>query len=319
MDRRGTGRWLLVALSIFSLVLLTAQHASAYFLGDAADYVVFGFGTGSTVQLGQGPLTINGNVAVGQGADLTLGGSNVVVNGQIFYYDPIVSGTNTPGGFSASGGPFSLNGSACSNTATCLGTGQVIQDSATVGQAQTDLLNLYASVKGLSATAGSPTGNLTGTFAWTGNGGTNVASLTNFDYKSGDTLTLNGGANDFFIFNITDNWNMSSGSDITLNGVSSDHVLFNLLKTADGGGGEDIGQSGSANGKGIILALDRNVTMKGNPWIGRIFTDSDKTTHLFSSFELNKPAQVPQPAGILLLGSGLAGLAFIRRKVRTKS
>jgi hypothetical protein len=285
-------------------------------LGNASNFAVYGFGTGFTDQLGVGPITVNGNVGVGPGGDSSLEGNNVVITGRLYYSSTAIAGTN----FSTSGGPWTINGSTqnsgtdATNLANWKANGSIVDNSAIASNAKTDLLNLYAAAKVLSATAGAPTGSLSSDFTWTGNGGTNVATLTSFNYSSGDVLTLNGSANDEFILNISGGWNMSGSAEIVLGpNVSADHVLFNVLQSADGGTGVDIGASGSSLGYGILMALDRNITFDtpGGEWNGRLFSDTTKTLHLFSDATVNQPTpptSVPIPAS---LPAGLAGLAAI--------
>ncbi len=271
---------------------------------------MYGSGTGFTDELQPGALTVNGNVGVGPGGDSLLGGSGVDVSGQLIYSDAISSGN-----FTAQGGPISINGSTFNLSGTTadqiangLAAGQLVQNSSIALQTETDLQSLYASVKGLSATAGAPSGNLSSTLTWNGSAGNNVASLTSFNYKSGDTLTLDGGASSYFIFNISGGWSMSAGAKIILGAnVSPDHVLFNLLQSADGGTGVDVTANGSATGEGVILALDRDITFDtpSGGWTGRLFSDSGNTIHLFSEATINQPVVVPEAttliSGALLL------------------
>jgi hypothetical protein len=297
---------------------------AAFSLGDGVNFAVYGFGTGFTDQLQPGALTVNGNVGVGPGGNSILGGSGVKISGQLIYSDSISSGN-----FSASGGPISINGSTfnlagttANQIANGLAAGQLVQSSSIASQTKTDLQNLYGSVKALSATAGAPSGALSSSFTWSGSGGNNVATLSSFGYSAGDTLTLNGTASDYFIFDISGGWSMSSGANIVLGAnVSPDHVLFNLLQTADGGTGADVTASGSATGLGVILALDRNITFDtpGGGWTGRLFSDTDKTIHLFSEATINQPVVVPEATtfiagALLLLPLGASTLRILRRK-----
>src|SRR5207248_1915932 len=135
----------------------------------AANFAVYGFGPSFTDQLQPGALTVNGNVGVGHGGDATLGGANVVISGQLIYADPITSSN-----FSASGGPISIHGSTFNLSGTTsqqiangIAAGQLVVNSAIAGTtgAEQDLKNLYAAVKGLSATSGSPTGALASDFS----------------------------------------------------------------------------------------------------------------------------------------------------------
>ena len=79
-----------------------------------------------------------------------------------------------------------------------------------------------------------------------------------------------------------------------LNDALPDQVLFDMLETANGGLGTGVTQSGSANGQGIILALDRDITMMGNPFAGRLSSDTDETIPLFSEL-YDQPADDAGP------------------------
>jgi hypothetical protein len=312
------------SVAVLPLMVQVTAHA-AFSLGEGVNFAVYGFGTGFTDQLQPGALTVNGNVGVGPGGDSLLGGAGVVISGQLVY-----SGTISAANFSASGGPITINGSTFNLSGTTatqiangLAAGQLLQNNPVALQTMTDLENLYTSVKGLSVTAGAPSGALTSDFLWNGNGGDNVASLTSFGYSSGDTLTLNGSASDYFVFNISGGWSMSGDAEIILGAnVNPDHVLFNMLKTADGGTGADATASGGSVGFGVILGLDRNITFDtpSGGWTGRLFSDSDKTIHLFSHATINQPnpGPVPEPGTASLAALAIAVLA-LRRKLRILS
>jgi hypothetical protein len=325
MKRNLAPSGLALLLATGFVVGWASRVQAAFSLGDGVNFAVYGFGSGFTDQLQPGAVTVNGNVGVGPGGNSILGGANVVISGQLIYSDPITSAN-----FSASGGPIKINGSAfnlagstTTQIANGLAAGQLVQNSSMASQTKTDLQTLYSSVAGLSATAGAPSGALASSLTWNGSGGNNVASLSSFGYSSGDTLTLNGSASDYFIFNISGGWSMSGSANIVLGAnVSPDHVLFNLLETANGGTGADVTASGSSTGFGVILALDRNITfdLPGGDWTGRLFSDTDKTIHLFSEATINQPVlPVPEATtfiagALLLLPLGASTLRILRRK-----
>jgi hypothetical protein len=69
--------------------------------------------------------------------------------------------------------------------------------------------------------------NLTRSVTLTGNGGVNVVSVNSVRYN-GDTLTLDGGANDVFIFNVAGRFNFANSRVVLTGGVTANHVLFNF-------------------------------------------------------------------------------------------
>jgi hypothetical protein len=187
--------------------------------------------------------------------------------------------------------------------------------------------SLYAAVEGLAATSGAPSGDLTGNTTWNGLlGVNNVADIDKLSFGDGDTLTLTGDADTYFIFNIKNEFAMTGTAQIVLGGgLTPDHVLFNMLKDGDGGdAGKNVTVSGTSIGFGTILALDRNVTFnsdsgKTSTWTGRVFgDDSGKTISFGQAVVLNQPdfqapGRTPEPpSAVLLLTAMLVGLGIHR-------
>ncbi len=102
-------------------------------------------------------------------------------------------------------------------------------------------------------------GNVTKSLMVTGNGGTNVIAIHALDYRD-KTLTLTGGANDVFIFNVAAGFTFTQ-SKIQLNGgVTADHVLFNIATK-----GADVELAGASSViNGTFLAPHREVIYKGH-------------------------------------------------------
>jgi hypothetical protein len=86
--------------------------------------------------------------------------------------------------------------------------------------------------------------------------------------NNGETLTLSGGPNDVFIFNVHGDLELNGNSRIVLDGVAAAHVLWNFPSATSHNGGSDHGGDnieGDANAVlfGTILAPDRSVKWEG--------------------------------------------------------
>jgi hypothetical protein len=79
--------------------------------------------------------------------------------------------------------------------------------------------------KGLTATQ--TFGNINRTLTITGNGGLNVIDVANIQNA---TLTINGSANDYFVFNVSGQIQTNQVMSLT-GGVTASHILWNLTGT----------------------------------------------------------------------------------------
>jgi len=156
----------------------------------------------STLGWNSGPVA--GNVLFGGGLHAGLSGGNNggITNGGKLFHDAsaIISGSLQ--------NPITL---------------QLVPDSVTANAAAiAENVSNFAS--GLAATQTFSTIN--GTTTITGNGGLNVIDVNNIQNAK---LTLSGGPNDFFLFNVSNA--ISTNQPMTLSGITPDQILFNLTGT----------------------------------------------------------------------------------------
>jgi hypothetical protein len=98
-----------------------------------------------------------------------------------------------------------------------------------------------------------------------GNGHINVIKLTSLQLDGSSSLTLKGGANDFFFINDSGKFAMTGTSSIQLNGVQQNHVLFNIT-----GSGEQVAFTGKSVGEGTFLAVNRDIAVSGATVVGQL-------------------------------------------------
>ena len=307
---------------IAAAMLIATQQARAGFdLGAAANFSVLGYGTSASNEFGDavtGPASIIGNIGVGQDAKLTIGGSGSVVTQQVLYYDPITS-TNF---IVSPAGTLSINGSTCTSLATCTANGSIARNQTLLGSADTAMANLYNSVSQLTATAGSVT-QVTGsqTISVASNT-TYVANISSLNLGNNMTLTLQGDSTDYFVFNITGNFNGNGTGKITLNGVADDHVIFNLLTPANGGKTGSTAQlANSFIGAGIILGLASDITDNGQTvWNGRLFGAGNSDFVKVKGGATVGAPEIDASSGTAAIAFVLGVLALVgeRRKARTR-
>jgi len=159
-----------------------------------------------------------------------------------------------------------------------------------------------------------------------GSGGANVFSITDDFILDGATLELAGGADDFFVFNVDEEFEfkINSGAEILLTGLDPSQVLFNIGGYVGGGYQDDVHIQESLF-SGTLLATGRNVLINDNEYAeghglyGSViaggtlnFQESDITHDPFSV------CRVPDPGTtvvLLLLGTLSLALTGARRRV----
>ena len=278
-------RILLAGSAVAMLLALTATaEADPFTLGPAAGFTVLGR---SSVTINNSDLfAVRGNVGVGGGNGSL---QKATVDGNVI----ISSGANP----SISGKDFIVTGGI------------------TTGANLTSAINaaIAASNAAAGLTATQTFTNITSDLTIVGSGGQNVISVNSIDLN-GANLTLSGGANDVFVINISGDF-LLSHAQIVLSGVSLDNVLFNVTGT---GTTVDFHKQDTAV-FGTVLAPDRDLIVDNAGLVvhGAIIANNI-TIH--SGGQVSGPSAVPEPATLVLLGTGLAGIAGqIRRRRRIRA
>ncbi len=153
----------------------------------------------------------------------------------------------------------------------------------------------WASQTGVSSSINLNSSSLTLDAATIANGALGATIIDvdgDFILNSGAKLTLTGGANDFFVFNISANdlFSIQSNSIIELTGgIDAMDVLFNVLGDIEGPGPDDALIGGGSIFQGTLLATGRKVEVTQNHFFtfesGGI-VDSDGGTNAPSTTEI---------------------------------
>jgi hypothetical protein len=135
-------------------------------------------------------------------------------------------------------------------------------------------------------------------------------------------LTINGGANDVVVFNVTAGNAKFQGPVTLTGGITSDHVLFNVLSS----GNNNVQSSGNYQNNVINADLiDLNGSWNVNEITinGRWFGEAPGLTYQLVSNgyieqPVESPSDVPEPSTLAMMGTGFLGIAgVLRRKMRS--
>jgi len=142
-----------------------------------------------------------------------------------------------------------------------------------------------------------------------GNGGLNVININGNITTS---LILNGSATDIFIVNVTGTLSLT-GSDVlgVAGGVSGNNVLYNFT-----GSGGTLTTHVNNMVNGTLLAPNYDFIL--HSLNGRIIGGQNITLMSGATVNGPPPPAVPEPTTILLLGSGIVGIAAKLRKRRNR-
>jgi hypothetical protein len=128
-------------------------------------------------------------------------------------------------------------------------------------------------------------------------------------------VTLVGGPNDFFVFNLTSIGTI--GNPMNIDGVDPSHILWNLTGSGTvfqtSGGGVEFGTFLATMG-GNFQFSNLNLTGQLINTGGNIQFVSGSRIPDFVPFAPPEPTVIPEPASMILLGTGLIGFVMIGRR-----
>jgi len=254
-------------------------------LGSAANYAVLGIGSSSAGNpagtLNNSLVTINGNQGVGSGGQI-INMAPSVINGNVFQ--------SQSGQYS---GPGHLNGA-------------ITTSGVLLNQNFADAMTAASLAASLSPTQSF--GGISHTTTINGNGGLNVININGSITTS---LILNGSASDIFIVNVSGTLSLTGSTVLGVaGGVSGSNVLYNFT-----GSGGTITTHVNNMVNGTLLAPNYDFIL--HSLNGRIIGGQNITLMSGATVNGPPPPSVPEPTTMLLLGTGLVGVAAKLRKRRT--
>jgi MYXO-CTERM domain-containing protein len=295
-----------IAVSVVagSVVVAASDCRAGFILGDAANYAVLFEGAGAN-HLSFNNGTVTGNIGIGAPSGSTTsqlqlsgGAANTIIDGNVnFTGTTNVSGTAGTD-YTITAGHSITGGNA--NVQTDLNNLNSL--SSTLGaEAGTSLAISIAN--GANQTVSASSGILDGS-------GNRVFTVTSQSFVNGATLTINGSASDFVVFNY--NADVSFGGTIVLTGgITSDQVLFNVIGGSGLSGGHTLTIStNGATERGTFLDPNGTIQMNHSFLAGRLFGGDTHDEQIVSGASITAP--VPAPGAAVLLAAGL--IAALRRR-----
>lgn len=286
--------------SVSTILLLSLTAPSSYGLpinlGSAgpSNWAVLETGAGAananvSIANASNAGTINGNVGIATTGNIS--DSGTPVNGSVY--------ANTAGSINANVAA-NVSGSVYHNAAANLLLNQAVSDAA----------NAVTAALALPSTS---IANITtgGTFAHA----PGVYSLSQINL-SGATLTLQGSASDYYIFNISSALTLSHASILLSGGLTPDNVLFNITRS----GGTGLGMSGGLSTEsvlyGIVLANDSSVSEAPGLVVGEII--SGQNIGIASGAQVEGLSVPDGGSSITLLSMGCGLIILARKKLLSK-
>lgn len=315
---------------ILASLFATSSISHATLLGPAADYNVFLFGDmnvwGSD---SEGRIAVGGNIirmsnySIGLLADPAE--YSIVAGGNVNFG----SGSVSNGGIFAEGdiqlSHFYVHGKVTANGAISGATGGTIEGNVLPNAPDVSLIDFASEYSYLSSTshalAAMAANGTTSVTPWkaislTGTEDINIFNINGNDLSHAVSLTFNIGADDIAIVNVSGNSDTFKNFGIFGYEGRQGNILYNFYEADQ----LTIGGIGIA---GSILAPDASVIFNPGHIDGTLIAHSltgngQSNLYLFDHdlFNHDAPVQpVPEPATVILLGCGLAGIFIIRKKI----
>jgi hypothetical protein len=303
----------LAVAALFAVPLLPLRHATAFVLGDAANYaVIFQGGGNNDLNINNGPginhIAVNGDIGID---------NTPPNNGSLQLTGPLTLNSDVHfAGVVNDNGPYSGN----------------IVVNGTISGGHTNVHTDMVTLNALSSTLGAEAGTsvalntgatinaASGTFDGSGN---SVFTVSGISAPNG-TLTINGDGVHDVVFNVdaAHDGNFHFNRIVLGGGLTSDHVLFNFFGgnpiTLSGGPTLDINSNFSSNSNfqlyGVFLDPYGTVSINDSVLNGRIFGGDSHNEQIVSGAEINAPTVPDAGATLLLMGLGLAFLVGAKKK-----
>jgi hypothetical protein len=204
-----------------------------------------------------------------------------------------------------------IDGNACAGKTESWGT-TVISTPATCNNL-TDLANDITSAADLAQTYTSIKRDIIGNNNFSGSG-TQSFSINNLLLSAGEALTVNGGINDYFIFNVFERAQLGSGANILLEGgILAENVIFNFVANI----ANHTFEVGGANISGTFLSSGRTFILGDGATLNnsRFYSTEAIVGNVQDvRFPINSQVAVPEPSTLVIFVFGMFGLAARRFK-----